>query len=237
MIVSIMQPAYLPWLGFFDRVAASDLLILLDHVLIDRNSKTKFANRNRIRTPQGWTWLTVPIRSKGKHGDLLLNEIELNNETDWAAKHWRAIELSYRRAPYFAGYEARFRALYERPWERLAELTAAGHDIFMDSLGLATRTVLSSTMDCRESKDRLIVELCEKAGASAYISGPFGRDYLKPEDFRASGIELLFHDYKHPEYSQCFDGFEPYMSTLDLLLNHGPQALGILRQPASLAPA
>lgn len=237
MIVSIMQPAYLPWLGFFDRIAASDVLILLDHVLIDRNSKTKFANRNRIRTPQGWTWLTVPIRSKGKHGDLLINEIALNNETDWAAKHWRAIELNYRRAPHFANYAERFHALYARSWEKLAALNAAGYDAFMETLGLNTRTLLSSEMDCSESKDALILELCRKAGASTYISGPFGRDYLKAEDFRAAGIELLFHDYDHPRYKQCFEGFEPYMSTLDLLFNHGPEALPILRRPASLSPA
>jgi hypothetical protein len=235
MIVSIMQPAYLPWLGFFDRMAASDTLILLDHVLIDRNSKTKFANRNRIRTAQGWTWLTVPIRSKGRHGALHLDEIEVNNETEWAAKHWRAIELNYRRAPYFADYAGRFHALYERSWEKLAELNAAGHRAFTEALGLTTPTLLSSEMDCRESKDRLIVELCRKAGASAYISGPFGRDYLKAEDFRAAGIDLLFHDYDHPEYKQCFEGFEPYMSALDLLFNHGPEALAILRRPASLS--
>jgi hypothetical protein len=237
MIVSIMQPAYLPWLGFFDRIAASDVLILLDHVLIDRNSKTKFANRNRIRTPDGWTWLTVPIRSKGRHGELLLNEIEVNNETDWRAKHWRAIEMNYRRAPHFADYAAPFQAMYETEWATLAALNAAGQKIFTEALGIGTRTMLSSEMDCRETKDRLIVELCEKAGATAYISGPFGRDYVKPEDFRAAGVELLFHDYDHPEYKQCFEGFEPYMSAIDLLFNHGPAALQILRRPASLSPA
>ena len=237
MIVSIMQPAYLPWLGFFDRIAASDVLILLDHVLIDRNSKTKFANRNRIRTPDGWTWLTVPIRSKGRHGELLLNEIEVNNETDWRAKHWRAIEMNYRRAPHFADYAAPFQVMFETEWTRLAALNAAGQKIFTEALGIGTRTMLSSEMDCRETKDRLIVELCEKAGATAYISGPFGRDYLKPEDFRAAGVELLFHDYDHPEYKQCFEGFEPYMSAIDLLFNHGPEALQILRRPASLSPA
>jgi hypothetical protein len=237
MIVSIMQPAYLPWLGFFDRIAASDVLILLDHVLIDRNSKTKFANRNRIRTPDGWTWLTVPIRSKGRHGELLLNEIEVNNETDWRAKHWRAIEMNYRRAPHFADYAAPFQVMFEAEWTRLAALNAAGQKIFTEALGIGTRTMLSSEMDCRETKDRLIVELCEKAGATAYISGPFGRDYLKPADFRAAGVELLFHDYDHPEYKQCFEGFEPYMSAIDLLFNHGPAALQILRRPASLSPA
>ncbi|MGD1875914.1 MAG: WbqC family protein [Kiloniellaceae bacterium] len=237
MIVSIMQPAYLPWLGFFDRIAASDVFIVLDHVLIDRNSKTKFANRNRIRTPDGWTWLTVPIRSKGKHGDLLLNEIEVNNETDWRAKHWRSIEMNYRRAPHFTDYAARLQVMYETEWPRRGTLNAAGLKIFMEALGLEARTMLSSEMDCQETKDRLIVELCQKAGATQYISGPFGRDYLKPEDFQAASIDLLFHDYDHPEYKQCFDGFEPYMSVIDLLLNHGPQALRMLRRPGSLSPA
>ena len=237
MIVSIMQPAYLPWLGFFDRIAASDVYIVLDHVAIDRNSKTKFANRNRIRTADGWSWLTVPIRSKGRHGELLLDRIELDNETNWRAKHWRAIETNYRRARYFEEYAERLRAMFDTPWSHLAPLDAAGQRILMEALGLDTRTMRSSEMGCRETKGRLIVELCEKAGATRYISGPFGRDYLEPADFEAAGIELTFHDYDHPEYEQCFAGFEPYMSVIDLLFNHGPRALQILRRPDSLSPA
>ncbi|WP_420349346.1 WbqC family protein [Pelagibius sp.] len=234
MIVSIMQPAYLPWLGFFDRIAASDIFILLDHVEIDRNSKTKFANRNRVRTAQGWSWLTVPIRSKGKHGELRLNEIEVNNETNWPGKHWRAIELNYRRAPYFADYAAPFRTLLETRWTHLADLNAAGLKIFMEALTLNKTVLSSSEMDCRETKDKLILELCRKVGATTYLSGPFGRDYLNPVDFEAAGVELLIHDYDHPQYNQSFDGFEPYMSTLDLLFNHGTGSLQILRSPHSL---
>lgn len=235
MIVTIMQPAYLPWLGFFDRIAASDVFIVLDHVEIDRNSKTKFANRNRIRTAQGWSWLTAPIRSKGKHGELRLNEIEINNETKWRAKHWRAIELNYKRAAYFADYARRFQELFETPWTHLAALNAAGLKVFMDAFSLETVVLSSSEMGCEKTKDQLIIELCRKAGAKTYLSGPFGRDYLNSEDFRDAGIELLFHDYEHPTYRQCFDGFEPYMSAVDLLFNHGAEAKQILRRPESLS--
>lgn len=235
MIVTIMQPAYLPWLGFFDRIAASDVFIVLDHVAIDRNSKTKFANRNRIRTAQGWSWLTVPIRSKGKHRDLLLNEIEVNNETNWRAKHWRAIELNYRRAPYFDDYAPQFQAMFEAAWTHLTALNAAGLKIFMEALSIDKKVLLSSELGCEETKDRLIVELCRKAGAATYLSGPFGRDYLDPAAFQSAGIELLFHDYDHPAYRQCFDGFEPYMSTIDLLFNCGAESAQTLRRPQSLS--
>ena len=109
MIVSIMQPAYLPWLGYFERIAMSDLHIVLDHVNIDASSKTKFANRNKIRTPEGWSWLTVPLKSKGKHGRLFLHEAEIVTESSWRQKHLGALKANYSRTAYFAEHRDLFR--------------------------------------------------------------------------------------------------------------------------------
>ncbi len=229
MIVTVMQPAYLPWLGYFERIARSDLFISLDHVNMDANSKTKFANRNKIRTSDGWTWLTVPVRSKGLHENLMLDKIEIENSISWRRKHWRSIEANYRRAPYFGDTAPRLSEIFDREWTHLVPMCDAWHTLFCELLGLTTQTIKSSTLPIRSEKQQLILDLCREKGATTYVSGPFGRDYLNPGDFSDAGIELVFHDYAHPTYAQAHDGFQPYMSALDLLLNHGPAALDILR--------
>jgi hypothetical protein len=229
MIVSIMQPAYLPWLGYFDRIARSDLHIVLDDVNLDGNSKTKFANRNKVRTPDSWSWLTVPLQSKGKHGELFLDQVEIATDAPWRQKHLGALTGNYSRTAHFAGHRAFFSGIYGRDWNRLIDLTTATTDYLLNAFGLTCPMQRSSTMKVEGEKDALILNLCRAAGATTYLSGPFGRDYLDATAFAAAGIELVFHDYPHPQYTQAFPGFEPYMSAVDLLFNHGPASLEILR--------
>src|SRR6266851_6680171 len=119
MMISIMQPAYLPWLGYFHRIAISDLHIVLDHVEIDRNSKTKFANRNKVRTKEGWSWLTVPLVSKGKTGELQLDKLEVDNSSNWRRKHWNTIESNYARANFIDDHRLFLATVYSREWTRL----------------------------------------------------------------------------------------------------------------------
>lgn len=103
MIVSINQPAYLPWLGYFHRIAVSDAHIVLDRVQFEKNS---FTNRNKVRTSEGWCWLTVPVKTASKFGDLCIDEIEVANERQWAAKHWQTLRLNYSKAPFFGQHAA-----------------------------------------------------------------------------------------------------------------------------------
>lgn len=235
MIVAIMQPAYLPWLGYFDRVSRADLLIVLDHVAMDRNSKTKFANRNKIRTPDGWMWLTVPTETKGAR-DTPINRLGLMGD-DWKRQHRATIRQFYRDAAHYDDYSGKLDAFYDRPMRTLAEAAAASTGLLTDALGITTPLVLSSSLDPKSTKSELILELCKIAGAHAYLSGPFGRDYLDPAAFAREGVEIVFHDYVHPSYDQVYPGFEPTMSALDLVLNHGPQSLAILRDKTEAMPS
>lgn len=232
MIVTIMQPAYLPWLGYFDRIRRADTLIVLDNVAIDRNSKTKFANRNRIRTPAGALWLTVPILTKGRSDRLAIDRLEIDPTQHWRPRHWASLSLNYRRAPHFAEHAAFFEKVYAAEWPLLGALCRHVTDYLLGAFGLARSVRYASEMNAAGSKDALILELCRAAGATRYISGPFGRDYLDAAAFAAAGIALEFHDYRHPTYAQAFAGFEPYMSAVDLLFNHGPRSLAILSEAA-----
>lgn len=228
MIVSIMQPAYLPWLGYFDRISKSDIHIVLDHVAMDKNSKTKFTNRNKVRTAQGWSWLTVPLQAVSRSEDVPINKMKISSDVSWSNKHWKTIQANYSRARFFKDYSGFFESFYEKPEHSLCALLSESTEYLLTSLKIETNCLRSSDLSPQSKKAELILDLCKNVGATCYLSGPFGRDYLSPHEFEDAGIELRFHDYVHPEYEQVYKGFEPYMSIVDLLFNHGPNSFEIL---------
>ncbi|MBI08029.1 MAG: hypothetical protein CMM55_00780 [Rhodospirillaceae bacterium] len=218
MIVSINQPAYLPWLGYFDRIDASDTHIVLDHVQFEKNS---FINRNKIRTPHGWTWLTIPVATKGKFGDLEISGLEISNAGKWNRKHWNTLKSCYARAPYFSTYYNDLQKLYSEfsTSAKLGPVLNALNDYLRSVLGLKTDIQYSSALTSRATKSELVLSLCKEVGADTYLSGPLGRNYLDRSAFEKSGINVRFHDYIHPHYEQNWQGFEVNMSTIDVLAN------------------
>ena len=149
-----MQPAYLPWLGYFDRVSKSDLFIVLDHVSMDNSSKNKFANRNKIRTHQGWSWLTIPIQGSGSSQDIPLNELHINNSFNWRKKHFKSIQSCYQKSPFYSQHESFLHAVYDREWPTLFSLV----DILILSLAtldIKTPVVYSSSLEPVLSKSQL----------------------------------------------------------------------------------
>lgn len=233
MIVSINQPAYLPWLGYFDRIAASDLHVVLDTVQFEKNS---FVNRNRVRTQQGAAWLTVPVATSGRFGALPIMDIEIAPDPRWANKHWQTLIQSYARAPYFSAHRDFFAAIYARPWQRLVELIDPITEHLCAAFGIGTRTVRASALAVDGRKDDLVLAICRKVGATTYLSGPLGRDYLDEGKFAAAGIAVRYADYAHPTYKQAHPGFLPFMAAIDLLFMAGPDAGGMLRTTAREAP-
>jgi hypothetical protein len=225
LIVSINQPAYLAWLGYYHRISVADLHIELDHVQFEKNS---FSNRNRLRTATGWCWLTVPVRTGGRFGALPIDAVEIAEDGRWATKHWRTIEQNYRAAPHFAEHRSFFERLYATPWLRLVALVRAIDDYLLEALGIRTPRRRSSELAVGGRKDDLLLALCREVGATTYLSGPLGRNYLDEAKFAAAGIAVRYHDYAHPVYTQVQGGFEPAMAAIDLLFNHGPAARAIL---------
>ena len=143
MIVSINQPAYLPWLGYFHRIEASDLHIVLDHVQFEKNS---FTNRNKIRTATGWTWLTVPVRTKGRFGDLAIDSIAMAGPSGWRRKHWDSIRFNYARTPWFSQHAPFFEEVYATEWPRLSPLMSRITRYLLSVFGIETEVRLSSEM-------------------------------------------------------------------------------------------
>jgi WbqC-like protein family len=225
LIVSINQPAYLGWLGYFERIASSDVHVILDHVQYEKNS---FVNRNRVRTYSGSTWLTVPVKTKGRFGDLAINKLQIDNQQHWARRHVRTVETAYAGAPYWAQHAELLRNLWLSPWEKLSELCDSFTAYLLEEFKIDTPLKWSSSMNPNGNKDDLILNLCQSLGATTYLSGPFGRNYLDEGKFQDAGIDVIYQDYKHPKYPQVFTPFEPYLSALDLLLNCGPGSRDVL---------
>lgn len=229
MIVSINQPAYLPWLGYFERIAVSDLHIVLDHVQFEKNS---FTNRNKVRTKEGSTWLTVPLSTKGRFGDLAINGLEFAANDPWAKKHWATLRQVYARAPFFARCAPAYEQLYAQAWPSFMPMVRALLEQQLRDLGIETPLRYSSEMNIGGTKSELVLNLCREVGATTYLSGALGKNYLDEASFAAAGIGVRYQDYQHPTYAQCQPGFAPYMCALDLLFNHGPASRDILLQRA-----
>jgi len=213
----ILQPGYLPWVGFFDLAAKSDIFVILDCVQFDKRS---WRNRNRIRTATGWQWLTVPVLTKGRFTQRI-DETMIDNTHNWAHKHLAAIRTCYARAPYVKEFWPLLSEALSRRWERLLDLDMYLIKMIDDAFQLGTNYVMASSLSPSGRKADLILEICKIVGADHYLNGDMGRSYLEPGPFEANGIKLEFHNYTHPIYPQCYDGFESHMSAIDLLLNCG----------------
>ena len=227
MIITIHQPQYLPWLGYFDKARQADVFILLDNVQFKKN---EWQNRNRIRTAQGWQWLTVPVyHAFGER----INEVKINNKIPWRAQHLKAIELNYCKTPYFEEYYPHFQKALGQEWEKLVDINIYFIRRIIDWLGIKPQLVLSSEYEAVDHKTGRLVDLCRHLGADTYLSGEGGMAYLDEGQFKDNDIKILIQQYQHPEYPQRWinkneEGFISHLSVIDLLFNCGPKSLDYL---------
>jgi hypothetical protein len=232
--VAVLQSNYLPWKGYFDIIRQVDAFIFHDDLQYTKND---WRNRNRIKTPNGVRWLTIPC---GSDHHRLICDVRVD-QIAWQGEHWRRIEASYRAAPYWNVYADRLRWFYlESRWTHLSDLNQALiRFIASDVLGLTASFDDSRRFGVTGNKTRRLVDLLLKAGATEYLSGPSGRAYIEPELFAEAGIALHFVSYDgYPEYPQVHGPFVHEVSVIDLLFNTGPAAPSYLlggtcvRQPA-----
>lgn len=224
MIVSISQPRYLPWLGYIERLAQCDLFIHLDTV---QYSPRDWENRNRIKTAQGTTWLTVPVKAGHR---ARIPDVLIDNEQGWQYRHWETLKTAYGRAPFFKTYASAFEAIYcERAWDTLTEWNLAALETVCGCLGISPQTTMASTLEPGGAGSELILNLCRQVGATVYLSGSQGRNYLDQTAFAAANIEIQYQDYVHPVHPQVHGAFVPNLAVVDLLFNCGPRSLKMLR--------
>jgi len=224
MIISIHQPAYLPWLGYFDKIAKADVFVFLDTVQFEKNS---FINRNRIKTSDGSQWLTIPVLSKG-HTTSSLIETEIDSTQPWQSKHLKTIALHYRKAAYFKECFPKIETLLSTSEINLSELCWRQLQFWLAELQIKTAIYRSSELPITSKKSNLVLDLCKHFDATYYLSGAMGKNYLHEASFTTAGIQIEYQDFGHPIYTQLWGTFEPNMSIIDIWMNHGPDARNIL---------
>jgi len=220
MIVAIHQPNYLPYLGFFDKMEKSDVFAIYDDA---RFNKSDFQHRNRIRIYNGWKWLTVPVEKR----HLPINKIKIKNEVKtwkglkWSEDHFNNIRDNYKNAPYYNTFEDEIKRIYSKTYERLIDLNMVLINFLKRALDIDTKVVFSSDLGFKSKSTQRLVDIVEALGGNIYLSGPMGRNYLDLKLFEERGIKVIFQEFKHPIYRQCYEGFVPNMAAIDALFNVG----------------
>lgn len=225
--VGILQPGYLPWLGFFAQIATSDIFVIYDDVQFDKHG---WRNRNRIKTANGAAWLTVPVLHKGR-GPQLINAVKINRNENWKTKHKKTIEQNYSKAKYFEKYWGIIRASIDEDFELLIDLNMSIIRKLLDFLGISTELHLSSELSIYGDRVTRLIKIIKRFNGTHFIEGPSGISYLDnhSDEFDKLGITIHYYDYAHPQYSQLYGKFVSHLSIIDLLFNHGDDSLNILR--------
>jgi hypothetical protein len=226
--VAILQSCYIPWKGFFDLVRRVDEFILYDDAQYTRRD---WRNRNRIKTPNGPLWLTIPVEVKGNYLEAI-KDMRVS-DAHWHDRHWRTIQASYSRAPYFDTYKAVLEELFRGATsEWLSEINFRFIEHFCRTLSIPTTIKWSMDYKVSERRTERLVGLCQQAGATEYFTGPAARAYIDETLFDAAGITLTYMNYEgYPEYPQLHPPFDHHVSIIDLLVHVGPDAGAYMMPP------
>jgi hypothetical protein len=222
--VSIIQSNYIPWKGYFDLIACSDEFIIYDDVQFTKND---WRNRNKIKTSKGLEWLSIPV---GQDIDRKIKDVILPT-TEWRKKHCRTLQANYSRAKHFGEVFEMLLPLYEDvSLKTLTELNKNFIEVICNYLGIKTKISYSWEYDI-SSVGRVdkLVELCVKAGASEYVSGPAAKAYLNEGYFQKENISVHWFNYEgYPQYPQLWGEFEHGVTILDLLFNCGQSSADLM---------
>ena len=225
-MITIHQPDFIPYLGFFNKVRLCDVLVIGDHVQY-RNKG--FQNRVKIKSSNGANWLTV---SNTHHMGQQISLVKISKEQDefWYEKHLKTLQICYGKAKFFDEYIGRFESTYKKDFEFLADLNLDFIKTVLEILGYNIPIKKTSEMNLTKTKNELIIEICKNIGADSYLSGMGGANYIDESIFKKNGIKLFYSKYDHPTYNQQFMnlGFIQGLSILDLIFNEGSESSRIL---------
>jgi hypothetical protein len=226
MKIAIHQPQYMPWVGYFHKMANADLFVLLDDVQFKKN---EWQHRNRIRNREGCQWLSVPNHYRFPQ---LITEVTVDTTTRWQHKHYQSLVTCYGKSRFAGDYLPRFEQFFTEQHSTMASLNIASVRFLAGLLGITTPTEISSHHDFPGTSTARLVTICQHFGAAWYLAGAGGHDYMELEQFETAGIQVEFQEFPMPVYPQhhaCDSApFIPGLSAIDLLFNCGPSSLAIL---------
>ena len=223
--IAILQPGYLPWLGFFEQMYMSDVFVIYDDVQYDKQG---WRNRNRIKTGNGVQWVTIPVNFKFKEFPLT-NEVTIDNRMNWRKKHFLSIKQNYSKAPFYKDYIELVEEVYSREWQYLIDIDLYLITELANCLGMNDKKIVrSSSLGVRGGRIERLTTMCKIFKADIFYEGTAGGNYIDEKHFEEHGIMVEFQDYKHPVYKQLHGDFVPYLSVIDLLFNIGPESLSVI---------
>jgi len=215
MIVTIHQPDFLPWLGFFDRLHKCDLFIVLDDVQFLRRG---WHHRDIIKTPNGIKWITVPVLKKGKYNQNI-NEVLIDNSKNWQKKILGLISNSYQKAPNFVSVYESIVKIITKNHHKLINLNMDLIQYCADVLDIKKKIIFSSSFKTNLKATEKLVYLVKEVGGIAYLVGSGSRYYLDEDLFTIENIEVLWHNYDQHYYPQLHDeNFIKMLSVLDFIM-------------------
>ncbi|MBN2467297.1 MAG: WbqC family protein [Deltaproteobacteria bacterium] len=222
--IAILQPMFIPYLGYFEQMALTDLFVYLDDVQYTRKD---WRNRNRVKTANGWIWLTVPVKKCPR--DTLLGDVVINYEQDWVRRHLKTLEVAYKKAPFFHPLYDEIKDILESGITNLVQLDVVLLQCLRKHLKITTPERFSSSVPRRATnKNERIMEICRYFDADLLYDGKSAAEFIDRDLFAARGLEVIFQDYAHAHYPQQFDGFIPNLSAVDVIFNTGPEARNIM---------
>jgi len=222
--VGILQSNYIPWRGYFDLIDDCDIFIVYDEV---QYTKSDWRNRNKLKTPKGANWITVPVQRTGL--STRIDEALIDWTKDWTQRHIALVSENYRDAPHFSKIAAGFFGHLTRQHERLSQLNFDLTTWLADRLDIKTEFRSSSGLGVPGGKTERLISLVKAVGGTTYLSGPAAESYLDVEAFRRAGLGLEYKTYDYEPYPQLWGPFEGAVSILDLLMNTGPEARRFLK--------
>jgi hypothetical protein len=223
--IAILQSNYIPWKGYFDIINMADVFVIYDEVQYTKND---WRNRNQIKTPNGLSWLTIPVLQNSLNQKI--NETFVS-QFNWNKKHWNSITCNYSKAPFFKTFESEFQHLYSSlETQNLSEINKIFIKKISQILNIETDIIDSTALNLVGDKNERLIDAVKKLNGTHYISGPSAKSYLDVNKFEADSIQVDWVDYNgYPEYSQLFGDFKHNVSILDLIFNEGSQATNFLK--------
>ena len=220
MKVGVIQSNFLPWRGYFDFIRETDLFIIHDDL---QYTKGDWRNRNRIKTPRGVGWITVPVHYR--HTIQSIEETSIDYSVPWVHKMLNRIRESYRSAPCFEPYFSELADLLNQPASSISDLNLRLIHWVCQKLDINTPIKMSREYNPQGTKTERLIGILQHVKATTYLSGPAAKAYLLPELFKQAGIQLEYKQYEYPEYDQLYPTFESKVSVLDLLFMKGKDAI------------
>ena len=233
MIAAAHQPLFLPWVGYFHKIDKADVFVFADNVQFTTSG---WIARNKVKTPNGSVYLTVPIKNK-HHVGQIIKDVKISDENNtWRSRHLSILKANYARSPFYQEVMNIINYVINKPWENLADLNIDFIHAICDYLEIDTRLILGSELGAEGKKTDLIIDICKKTNADSFIIGQGASSrYVDRAVLEESDIKYVPQNFVHPEYSQNFEGFIQNLSIVDLLFNVGKKSIDLIREPLAVS--